>query len=156
MDGTLLNKKYKLDERITALNEEATSLDGRVTALEEGGGGGLPDYSTDEQAIGRKWIDGRDIYVKTFNVGALPSSGNVTIQNDIVNFAAVINTETVGISSDGYSFSNGGLVMSYANSTSLVFRITFDATGYNGYVTVYYVKNESQTKKRITKKKTEE
>ena len=101
---------------------------------------GALNYSTTEQKTGRKWIDGRDIYVKTFNAGALPTSGNVTIQNDIVNFAAVINVETTGISSDGYSFSNDGLVMNYASAASLVFRVTFDATGYNGYVTVYYIK----------------
>lgn len=100
----------------------------------------MPNYSMTEQKTGQKWIDGRDIYVKTFNAGALPSSGNVTIQNDIVNFAAVINVETTGISSDGYSFSNDGLVMNYASADSLVFRVAFDATGYNGYVTVYYIK----------------
>ena len=66
MDDTLLNKKYKLDERVSALNEEATSLDARVTALEEGGSG-LPDYSTTEQLTGQKWIDGKDIYFKVIN-----------------------------------------------------------------------------------------
>lgn len=100
----------------------------------------MPNYSTTEQKTGQKWIDGRDIYVKTFNAGALPSSGTVTVQNDIVNFGAVINVVTTGISNDGYSFSNDGLVMNYASASSLVFRVTFDATGYNGYVTVYYIK----------------
>lgn len=103
-------------------------------------GSGLPNYSTTEQLTGQKWIDGRDIYVKTFNAGALPSSGNVTVQNDIANFGAVINVETTGISNDGYSFSNDGLVMNYASASAFVFRVAFDATGYNGYVTVYYVK----------------
>ena len=98
------------------------------------------NYSTTEQNTGLKWIDGRDIYVKTYDAGALPSSGNVTVQNDITNFGAVINVETVGISNDGYSFSNYGLVLNYVSASSFVFSVTVDATGYNGYVTVYYVK----------------
>lgn len=100
----------------------------------------MPDYSTTEQKTGQKWIDGKDIFFKTFNVGALPSSGNVNIQNDIANFGTVVNVETVGVSNDGYSFSNDGLVMNAASDNSLSFRVTFDATGYNGYVTVYYTK----------------
>lgn len=103
-------------------------------------GSGLPDYSTTEQLTGQKWIDGRDIYVKTFNVGALPNNTTVTIQNDIENFGAVINVITTGISNDGYSFSGAPLVMNNCNASTFTFRTTFNAIGYNGYVTVYYVK----------------
>lgn len=99
------------------------------------------DYSTTEQTTGQKWIDGKDIYFKTYNAGALPASGNVTITHNISNFGHVVNVETVGVSNDGYSLANGGLVMSYADTTTLVFHVTFDASGYNGYVTVYYTKS---------------
>ena len=100
-------------------------------------------YSTSEQDTGRKWIDGSAIYCKTYSVGALPNAGNVQFTNDIANFKNVIAIETLGVTNDGYSFSNDGLVMNYCNSTSFVFRTTFDATGYDGFVTVYYTKTDN-------------
>lgn len=98
------------------------------------------DYSTAEVDTGVKWIDGKPIYSKTYSLGALPSSSTITVQNDIENFGFVVGVETMGKSSDGYSFTGYGLVMNYCSSTSFVFRTTFDATGYDGFATVYYTK----------------
>ena len=38
------------------------------------GGAGLPSYFTDEIDTGMKWIDGKPIYRKVFNIGTLSSS----------------------------------------------------------------------------------
>lgn len=44
----------------------ATTTSGEtVKTWEEPESGGVPDYSTTEQATGQKWIDGKDIYFKT-------------------------------------------------------------------------------------------
>ena len=42
------------------------------------GGGGI-DYSTTEQNTGRKWIDGSDIYERTYVIPISAISGNTTI-----------------------------------------------------------------------------
>lgn len=48
---------------------ESTLLN-RVAEVEQK----LPDYSLAEQQTSRKWIDGKNIYVKTVNLGALPNA----------------------------------------------------------------------------------
>lgn len=45
------------------------------------GGSGLPNYSTTEQKTGQKWIDGKDIYVKSFEFTSFTAGLN--------NFGAV-------------------------------------------------------------------
>lgn len=100
-------------------------------------------YSTTEQDTGKKWVDGSAIYCKTYSVGALPNSSNVQFTNDIVNFKNVINVEAFGVSNDGYSFAKDGIVMQYCNASTFAFRTSFDATGYDGFITVYYIKNET-------------
>ena len=57
------------------------------------------DYSTDEQLTGRKWIDGRDIYEKTYtfestqNIG---QTGNLLITSDYSDIALIISAQAVG------------------------------------------------------------
>lgn len=84
MDGTALNKKYNLTERVEALEKGGGYVLPTATAERLGGvkvGNGLsvdesgvlsanvtpytpPAYSTDEVNTGVKWIDGRDVYRK--------------------------------------------------------------------------------------------
>ena len=49
------------------------------------GGAGLPSYFTDEIDTGMKWIDGKPIYRKVINVGALPNNSEKTIAHNISN-----------------------------------------------------------------------
>ena len=48
------------------------------------------DYSEDEQIIGT-WIDGKPLYQKTINSGAIPNNTNKTIELDIPNIGRVLN-----------------------------------------------------------------
>lgn len=86
MDGTLLNKKYKLEERVTAL-EEGGGYELPVASAETLGGvkigenleidesgvlsANVPEsgnnWSTDEHEVGT-WIDGTPVYEKTIQV----------------------------------------------------------------------------------------
>lgn len=143
MDGTLLNKKYKLEER--------------VTALEEGGGGGLPDYSTTEQLTGQKWIDGKDIYFKVINTGinlvALDTwySTGLTGVDSVINYFPKLTRDGEQI---GSTFNGGTLDYVVRNNELLVKGVGFTLT--DNYVVatqiVYYTKNEVQSKKRASKK----
>lgn len=86
MDGTLLNKKYKLDERVTALEEgggyelpiaSASTLGGvkigENLEISESGvlSANVPEsgnnWSTDEHEVGT-WIDGSSVYEKSIQV----------------------------------------------------------------------------------------
>lgn len=142
MDGTLLNKKYKLEERVTALEE---------------GGGGLPDYSTTEQLTGQKWIDGKDIYFKVINtaiaLAALDTwySTGLTGVDTIINYFPKLTRDGEQI---GGTFNGGTLDYAVRNNDLLVKGTGFTLT--DNYVIaaqiVYYTKAEVQSRKRTSKK----
>lgn len=59
----------------------------------------LPDYSTDEQKTGRKWIDGSDIYFKSY-AGSFDVTANVTTRPGID--ASLTNTNCIPINYYGF------------------------------------------------------
>lgn len=65
----------------------------------KGGGPSLVDYSITEQNTGRKWIDGKPIYQKTF-VPTAPATSWEGINNSVdvsgLNIDNLINTEAPG------------------------------------------------------------
>lgn len=147
MDGTLLNKKYRLEERVTALEEG-------------GGGGGLPDYSTDEQSTGQKWIDGKDLYFKVYHVDQLANNTDVTLEESFGATKTLVKTEgviTANTESGKYQYD----VTYYSNTNDCAFVCVFrndlivqvrDNYGsYSGDFIVYYTKNEPT--RRSTRKK---
>jgi hypothetical protein len=48
---------------------------------EYGGGGGGVDYSTTEQDTGKKWIDGRPVYQRTFYIASLNNGSNTIVDS---------------------------------------------------------------------------
>lgn len=48
-------------------------------------------YSTDEQFTGKYWIDGRPVYQKTINFGALPNATTKSVAHGISNLDYVID-----------------------------------------------------------------
>jgi len=48
------------------------------------------DYSTTEQKTGLKWIDGKDIYRKVIDFGALPNATYKNVQHGISNLGEVL------------------------------------------------------------------
>ena len=70
-----------------SVNEQAIA-DGSVTATKTSFGG---DYSTSEVNTGFKWIDGKDIYKKTVNLGGLPNATTKTVSHGIVGYTNFIS-----------------------------------------------------------------
>lgn len=71
----------------------------------QGGGGGDSQihYSTDEQKIGT-WIDGKDLYQKTFSIGTLPAVGSVKgIEHNITGLSMVIDIQGTITATSGLS-----------------------------------------------------
>lgn len=127
-------------------------IEERVHALELGGGdtptpGGSWDYSTDEVNTGQKWIDGKDIYIKTFTF-----ESPVTITgSQWVNLA-----DDFGVSNiiDGFVTDNeikGVYLGLFGISTNKIkFYMTQGGKAYS--FTIRYTKTSSDSKKRSTKK----
>ena len=52
-------------------------------------------YSTEEHLTGKKWIDGKPIYSKTVNFGALPNNTTKTVAHNISNLNEITKIEGI-------------------------------------------------------------
>lgn len=158
MYDTLL---YKCITAITVAEAwDATKWERAVLSNSAGGGGGGIDYSTTEQNTGVKWVDGKDIYQKSYHFTELTEqrSKNYDISSDNIDF--VISSEgTVKFGTNG---GFGWFSMPYFDSSSYHAdigakntQITIVSEGWyftEAYVTLKYTKvTPSQASERRIK-----
>ena len=106
------------------------------------------NYSTSEQDTGFTWTDGKTIYKKTINFGALPNATSKTLNLNIANLDTIVNSEAFCKYTNGINFpipftnTNDFTASVMMNFTSTQISITTgsDRSGATGYVTVYYTK----------------
>lgn len=92
----------------------------------------LPDYSLKEQNTGRKYVDGKDIFVKTIPIGT-PATGEQSVNHGITGIRAILKTE--GYVTQANSVTS--VLPRLSAGTPLVDSIFFakhDATKIYGYV----------------------
>ena len=107
-------------------------------------------YSTEEQAVGT-WIDGKTIYRKVINFGALPNATKKEVQHNISNISNFTKIEGIAIRNDGTKFTQS-LPLVYKNAemfyntslavdnTKIEIQTDGDRSIFNGYVTLEYTK----------------
>ena len=108
------------------------------------------DYSTAEVDTGRKWIDGKTIYKKTINFGALPNNTSKSVAHGITGITYVIDAK--GFADNG---SMGGAVfIPQVSPVNLSWNVSVEVTATDiviitrdnyanrtrSYVTIEYVK----------------
>ena len=106
-------------------------------------------YSTSEVNTGKKWIDGKPIYRKTIDCGALPNATSKAVAHNITNVDFVVSMQ--GVASipggnkiplpfvDTTTFPNE--VQMYTTSNDVVLRAQGNRSNYtNTYVTIEYTK----------------
>lgn len=175
MDGTALNKKYNLTQRVEALEKGGgyvlpTASDETLGGIKVGDGLSIdengvlsanvtpytpPAYSTSEVNTGAKWIDGKDIYRKVIDFGELPKSTSKSVGSGLEN-VTVIDISGIAIKAEAsiplpYATTENKNVQLYYNaSTNQVIVTTVqDLSGYaDSYVTLLYVKNQVTKKKK--------
>lgn len=179
MDGTILNKKYNLVERVKALEEggggggyvlpiaSANTLGGvkigeNLTISENGVlsvSGASLDYSTTEQNTGKKWIDEKPVYQKTVLFDT--SEGNETsidltdcaIDRLIdVHFHLGVQQNLQIAGGIGYFNGNSDFINGYYNITEKKFHFRYGAywMSATNYMTILYTK-QTETRKRSKK-----
>lgn len=107
-------------------------------------------YSTDEQAVGT-WIDGKPIYRKVIDFGALPNATRKDVQHNISNLEQFTKIEGIAIRNDGTKFTQS-LPLVYRN-TEDTFNTTLaadnsiieirndnDRSMFNAYIILEYTK----------------
>lgn len=111
-------------------------------------GGGI-NYSTTEQDTGLTWIDGKKIYQKTVDFGALPNNDTKYVEclpnnTRIVDIKAIAtytsNNEHTARLLPFYDVSNNRCVTIYFYTRWFYIATNYDASIYNAYVTLYYTK----------------
>lgn len=111
----------------------------------------MPNYSTTEQKTGQKWIDGKDIYCKVIELGALPNATTKNVAHNITNISKWIkivgvanNTNnTTGLSIplvyDGNNATNNTRLA--VNNTNVMLETDTDRSSFNEcYAILYYTK----------------
>ena len=94
------------------------------------------NYSLEEQVVGQ-WIDGKTIYEKVVNFGALPNATNKSVAHGISNFNAFVGID--GWASDGTWYIPINHATEEITSNNFGIRVALDAT----YINVYTAKNLS-------------
>lgn len=127
-------------------------IDNRVVELANQGGGVMLDYSYDEQYTGRKWVDGKKIYQRTFRLvenGHLQytySDSIFTISDMDVceSFTAseLVNQREEGSNSwwDNHTSNNNGDRLVLVPKRGAVFLLYYGITLRNTWVTFQYTK----------------
>lgn len=94
-------------------------------------------YSQNETDTGKIWIDGKKIYRKVINCGALPNNSLKNIPLNIVNIEEVINlTVTASSERDNLVLSlpfcniNGDIVTVYRQNNDIVLGSNLDVSYY--------------------------
>lgn len=64
---------------------------------------GVMNYSTEEQVIG-KWIDGKPIYRKVVDFGALPNATSKSVAHNITNISYITNIKGTALQSNATNF----------------------------------------------------
>jgi hypothetical protein len=108
----------------------------------------LANYSTAEQWTGKYWLDGKKIYQKTLNIGALPNNSQITVLHNIINISYIVQlsfivySPTAGIWATLPWADPGGAndeIGCYASTTQILVSTGMDRTSYNqNYCTLQY------------------
>ena len=125
-----------------------TSSGETVLSWEEPSVGGY-DYSTTEQKTGQKWIDGKDIYVKSIDIGALPNATSKSVDITALNIDIIIDKKGIAYNTDKtsqfvlphLSLAAASSIALDANRSVVAVSTGVDRTSINNcYVTLFYTK----------------
>lgn len=147
-DGTALAQESGL-QFTGAVSVSDDSVNGRTVVDVEGGGNYYLNtlYSTEEKKIGY-WTDGKPLYQKTIDCGALPNNTTKTIAHNISNIDySVIIRGSAKNPNNGieiplpYVYGNTRCLQTYINDTNIVLISTENMSVYTkSYVTIQYTK----------------
>ena len=103
-------------------------------------------YSTTEQKTPFTWIDGKPIYKKTIDFGALPNATNKKVNHNISNLDRIIKVEqSIDNNSSGFleissGNPNNNIFNLYGTATEIGVTASDDRSGCYAYFTLYYTK----------------
>ena len=116
-------------------------------ANENGEAGAKDVYSTSETKTNKVWIDGKPIYRKVVDFGALPNATNKLVNHDIANLDRAVSIYGQAQSSSGNlhplpyaSPTASQSIELYAGTIGVVIVTGSDRSNLTGYVVIEYTK----------------
>ena len=134
-----------IEEGIEAAHNAIDSTNTKLTSL--------TTYSTEEINTGKKWIDGKPIYRKIIDCGALLNNTIKTVAHNISNLDFIIFLNGTSYSSTTGNYfplpyaadSLQAIVKIWATDTNIYLQTTADRTDYTiTYVTIEYTKTTDE------------
>lgn len=113
-------------------------------------GGGHFDYATGEVNTGSRWVDGRPIFRKTVDVGAMPNATTKNVPHGIVNLGTLIKlygtTQGAGdfhpLPAPAHPVGAAHRIHVMLSSTDIIITTGEDLSAYTvGFVTLEYTKS---------------
>jgi len=104
------------------------------------------DYSLSETDTGKRWIDGKRIYRKTIDFGALPSTANkatahgITTLDKMVSFNAFADNGTIQLTIPQAQLTDSFNIHIYFSQTDIQIQTWDNYSAYSAYVTLEYTK----------------
>ena len=103
------------------------------------------NYSESEIDTGYTWIDGKTIYKKTVNFGALANNSYTEVAHNISNLGYIMRVECTARNTSGtcISIPGGGnsWVDMWISTTKITIQTTSNRSAFSAYVTLYYTKS---------------
>lgn len=107
------------------------------------GGASSPDtFSTNEVLTNKVWVDGKPIYRKVVNCGALPNNATKAVPHGLSGVNVIwVGGSALGVSLPFAASTAAETIMVWVDSTNINLRTGMDRTAYNpAYVTFEYTK----------------
>lgn len=105
-------------------------------------GGSSGSYSYNEAYTGSNWVDGKKIYKKTIDLGAMPNADNKSVAHGVSNINTVVKIEGVMVQgANAWAIPYTGVSILSVEGSNVMIRTTSDYHSFNAYVTIYYTKN---------------
>lgn len=115
----------------------------------------MPDFSTTEHATGSKWIDGKEIYRKVIDTGALPNATTKSVAHGIIGLDTIVklygvakNTSEGGIYPLPQVLASENITLQvslYIFEENINLKCTADRSSFDeSFVVVEYTKIESE------------
>lgn len=107
------------------------------------------NYSLTEQATGGTWTDGKTIYKKTINLGAMPNNTTKNVAHNISNFSRLVKIESILTRANGsfypLPFASNSAVADQieigVDSTNVIISTKINWSASSAVATIYYTKS---------------
>jgi hypothetical protein len=112
-------------------------------------------YSTTEQLTGGKWIDGKPIYRKVIDFGALPNANTKNVAHNITNIGDIVNVSIIAKSSTEYLLLATGKnsvtdFNAWITKTNINIHTDSNRSNYNAVTILEYTKTTDQARHLMT------